>query len=49
MAIYGNDFIKWRVLFLVCLDRSKVPMGYPYGFFGLVGPFAIQYDFMEVE
>ena len=48
MMTYGDNLIKWRFLFLVWLDRSKV-QGYPYGFFGIIGPLAIQYDYTEVE
>jgi hypothetical protein len=49
MSTYGNDLIKWRVGFIVRIDRTKYPNGYPYGFFGLWGDFAIQYDFTEIK
>ena len=49
MKRYGDDMIKWHLGFLVWIDRSKVPTGYPYGFFGLVGPLAIRYDDTPLE
>ena len=48
---YGDNLIKWRVGFIVWLDNTKVDYSknYPYGFFGLIGPLAIQYDFTEIN
>jgi len=50
---YGDDLIKWRFGFLVKIDPAKFPGvlegRYPYGFFGLFGSFAIQYDFSVIE
>lgn len=51
--IYGSSLVKWRIGFIVWIDKSKFPSissgNYPYGFFGLIGPLAIQYDFTEIN
>ena len=53
MAIYGRDLVKWHVGPLVWFDKDKYPGAmqnhYPYGFFGIWGRLAIQYDFTEIQ
>jgi len=53
MRVYGRELVKWHIGPLVWLDKAKFPGvttgHYPYGFFGIWGSLAIQYDFTEVE
>jgi hypothetical protein len=49
MSIYGNSWIKWSFGPLVYMNREAFPSGFPYGFFGLFGNFAIRYDTPEVQ
>jgi hypothetical protein len=46
--IYGDNLIKWSVGPLVYMDRRAFPSGFPYGFIGLFGNFALRYDTTEV-